>query len=271
MRIEDDTISGAAVLTEQVLHRIQELIEGPYPSREAFLAALQAECSLLSESQKSMVSIHTALSRVYSDAKGGKTLPQVKELAKNSTVIQLKHLHDAESAVITLGSSLIKDGFEVLTHSRSSTIEKILVHAYREISFHTVVTESRPQNEGRILAESLAERGMPVTYIVDAAAGAFEPDLVVVGADAVTPHYVVNKIGTSLLAARFPVYVACTTHKFTCREVDIEEQNPGEILLDPHPGITIKNYYFDRTPLDMITGFVTERGILTPEEVRSLF
>ncbi|MBU7031616.1 MAG: hypothetical protein HXS53_03720 [Theionarchaea archaeon] len=270
MRVEDDTLSGAAVLTEQVLHYIQELTRREYPSREAFLTVLCAESSRLSESQKSMASIQGVLSRACSDAQGGKTLEEAKERARHSADIQLKTIHDAESSVTIHGSSLIKEGFQVLTHSRSSTVEKILVHAARETSFHLLVTESRPQNEGKILAETLVEKGIPVMFIVDAAAGAFDPDLVLVGADAVTPYYVVNKIGTSLLAARFPVHVACTTHKFTCQEVEIDEQDPGEILLNPHPGITVKNFYFDKTPLHMITGFVTERGILTPEDVKSL-
>jgi translation initiation factor 2B subunit (eIF-2B alpha/beta/delta family) len=158
----------------------------------------------------------------------------------------------------------------VLTHSRSSVVEKILISAYRKVPFHLIVTESRPNNEGHLLAESLAEQGIPVTFIVDAAAGTIHPDMVLVGADAVTPSHVVNKIGTVLLAAKFPLYVACTTHKFTSEDVEIDEEDPHEVLAHAHPRITVKNYYFDRTPLHMVTGFVTEKGILSAEKVLAL-
>jgi methylthioribose-1-phosphate isomerase len=42
----------------------------------------------------------------------------------------------------------------------------------------------------------------------------------------------------------------------------IVEQDPYEIFKDPLPGVTIKNLYFDITPLELVTGFITEEGVV---------
>lgn len=65
-----------------------------------------------------------------------------------------------------------------------------------------IVCESRPLCEGVVMAQRLAAAGLQVTLITDAQAGAFveEADLVLLGADAVTPAGVVNKVGSKLLA-----------------------------------------------------------------------
>jgi translation initiation factor 2B subunit (eIF-2B alpha/beta/delta family) len=65
-----------------------------------------------------------------------------------------------------------------------------------------IVCESRPLNEGIVMAQRLAAAGVDVTLITDAQASVFieESDLVLLGADAVTPAGVVNKVGSKLLA-----------------------------------------------------------------------
>lgn len=65
-----------------------------------------------------------------------------------------------------------------------------------------IVCESRPLCEGVAMAQRLAAAGLHVTVITDAQAGVFveEADLVLLGADAVTPAGVVNKVGSRLLA-----------------------------------------------------------------------
>lgn len=65
-----------------------------------------------------------------------------------------------------------------------------------------IVCESRPLCEGVVMAQRLAAAGLQVTAITDAQAGVFveEADLVLLGADAVTPAGVVNKVGSKLLA-----------------------------------------------------------------------
>ncbi len=91
---------------------------------------------------------------------------------------------------------------------------------------------------------------------------------------------VVNVIGTYQLAlacakADIPLYMLCEMLKFDPRinssEVDLEEKEPAEVV-EPTKlpsGVTIKNPYFDITPLELVTTVVTEEGILSGEEVIS--
>ncbi|KYK33923.1 MAG: hypothetical protein HXS46_19265 [Theionarchaea archaeon] len=284
MRIEDDHLSGAAVLTERALDYLFTLADREYPSVDDFLSFLRKECLKLSESQKSMVSLRHELSHVMCSVEKAKEekekgkrketeeiLEELKQVLRQSATERLHCLREAEITIIQTGTSLIKEGSLLLTHSRSSTVEKILLHAYQKKSFHVIVTESRPNFEGNLLAEVLGKAGIPVTLIVDAAASFFNPDVVLVGADSITPEYVINKIGTRFLAACFPIYVACSANKFTEEEVIIEEKDPAEVLTEQYENVTIRNYYFDRTPLKLIAGFITEHGILTPEKVKSLY
>jgi methylthioribose-1-phosphate isomerase len=104
---------------------------------------------------------------------------------------------------------------------------------------------------------------------------------VVVGADRVCADgKVVNGIGTYQLAlaaerSDVPFYVLCETLKFDPRlkseKVDLEEKEPSEVveLRKLPPEVKVKNPSFDITPLELITGIVTENGLLTTEEVIS--
>jgi translation initiation factor eIF-2B subunit delta len=271
MDIEKDNISGAAVLTERALTYLYDLSREKYSSKDEFLSLIRKECLKISESQKSMISLRNELSLVLKAAEEAETLEGARKNLEKSIHDRLQFLKDTETAIIEYGVTLIRKGVTILTHSRSSTVEKILLSAYEKTPFHIVVTESRPNCEGRLLAETLGRNGIPVTLIVDAAASSFFPDLVLVGADSVTPHHIINKIGTKFLAACFPTYVACTTNKFTTEDVPIEEKDPREVLEQEYENVTVRNYYFDRTPLDLVKGFITEYGIFTPEKVKSLF
>jgi ribose 1,5-bisphosphate isomerase len=271
MDIEDDNLSGAAVLTEKALIYLYKLSDKKYKSQDEFLSTLKRDCLNIIQAHKSMISLRNELSHVVRAAEKSQTLKEAQQSAKQATKERVQFLKQAEKTIIQYGVSLIKEGMTVLTHSRSSTVEKILIYAYNYNPFHIIVTESRPNYEGRLLAESLSEKGIPTTFIVDTAATLFNPDLVLLGADSVTPHYVINKIGTKFLASLFPTYVACSTSKFTTKHVTIGEKNPDEVLKpqEKHKNIQVKNFYFDGTPIECIKGFITEYGILPPEKVKA--
>jgi methylthioribose-1-phosphate isomerase len=161
------------------------------------------------------------------------------------------------------------------------------------LAVHVYVDETRPRNQGASLtAWELANHGVPFTLVVDNAGGhLMQHDLVdmcLVGTDRVTANGdVCNKIGTYLkaLAAHdngIPFYVALpyTTIDWTIKDGLTEipiEQRPGEevthlwgktasgdilpvqITVD---GATTGNYGFDVTPARLVTGLITERGIV---------
>jgi ribose 1,5-bisphosphate isomerase len=139
-------------------------------------------------------------------------------------------------------------------------------------------TESRPKLQGRITAKQLAERKVPVTYIVDSAMRYFmkDVDLVIVGADTIASNgAVINKIGTSQLALiaherRVPFIVCAETYKFSPQTfhgslVTIEERDPSEVLdRKEFPGVKVANPVFDATPAEYIDAIVTELGVIPP-------
>jgi methylthioribose-1-phosphate isomerase len=169
---------------------------------------------------------------------------------------------------------------------------------------HVWVDETRPRNQGASLtAWELGQHGVPYTVIPDNTGGHLmqhgQVDLVIVGTDRVTANGdVCNKIGTYLkaLAAKdngVPFYVGLPspTIDFTVKdglqEIPIEERAPEEVTsisglaadgrietvrLVP-AGARVANYGFDVTPARLVTGLITERGILpaTRESLRVAF
>jgi len=174
---------------------------------------------------------------------------------------------------------LIPDGSTVLTHSASDTVLRALVLARaRNKRFGVICTESRPVSEGRAMAAKLAAARIPVTLIIDAAAAIHlkHARIVMVGADAVSLGGLINKAGTALLAAaasrlRKPVYALCDSTKLVPPGYRLSAEapkDPREILGESLAGVSVSNLYFDLTPLDWLTGVVTEEGISTPAEIR---
>ena len=162
----------------------------------------------------------------------------------------------------------------------------------RGIPIHVWVDETRPRNQGAALtAWELGHHGVAHTVIPDNTGGHLMQhgmvDLVIVGTDRVAANGdVCNKIGTYLkaLAAHdngVPFYVALPspTIDFAVadgREIPIEERSGREVTdmtgcthdgrietvrIVP-VGSPVANYAFDVTPSRLVTGLVTERGVL---------
>ena len=133
--------------------------------------------------------------------------------------------------------------------------------------------EGRPALEGRRLAEVLAALDVPVTCYSDAALGnaLAGADAVLVGADAVTPDWFLNKVGTRMLAAAaaqagVPVYVVASRDKFlpatAGARLRISEGAAAEIWDTPARQVTVRNPYFESTPADLASAFITDVGVL---------
>ncbi|WP_426127436.1 S-methyl-5-thioribose-1-phosphate isomerase [Pararhizobium sp. PWRC1-1] len=172
------------------------------------------------------------------------------------------------------------------------------------IKVHVYVDETRPRNQGaQLTAWELNGHGVPHTLIVDNAGGHLmqhgQIDMVIVGTDRTTANGdVCNKIGTYLkaLAAKdngVPFYVALpsptidwTVHDGV-KEIPIEERNSNEVTfvqgraadgsiatvrISPE-GSPAANPAFDVTPARLITGLITERGIVdaSPQGLKALF
>ncbi len=166
----------------------------------------------------------------------------------------------------------------------------------RGIDVHVWVDETRPWNQGaKLTAWELQQEGVANTLVTDNAGGHLmqrgDVDLVIVGTDRTThTGDVANKIGTYLkaLAAKdnnIPFYVALPSSTFDWQldngaDIPIEKRSGDEILRVS--GLTndgdimevlvgaettrAANYSFDVTPARLVTGLITERGIVRPEK-----
>jgi methylthioribose-1-phosphate isomerase len=161
------------------------------------------------------------------------------------------------------------------------------------IPLHVYADETRPRNQGASLtAWELGQHGVPHTVIADNTGGHLMQhglvDLVIVGADRVTSNGdVCNKIGTYLkaLAAHdnaLPFYVALPSPTIDFNvadgvaEIPIEERSADEVATMTGraadgrienvrvvpDGSAVANYAFDVTPARLITGLITERGLI---------
>ena len=160
-------------------------------------------------------------------------------------------------------------------------VVQVAHHAGREI--HVWVDETRPYLQGaRLTAWELQQAGVPHTLIPDVAAGSLmkagEVDVVLVGADRIAANGdTANKVGTyplAVLAARhdIPFYVVAPLSSVDLDTPDgdaipIEERSADEVLelrgvrIAP-VGTTARNPAFDVTPGDLVSGVVTEEGVV---------
>jgi methylthioribose-1-phosphate isomerase len=162
-----------------------------------------------------------------------------------------------------------------------------------DLDVHVWVDETRPRNQGASLtAWELGHHGVPHTVIPDNTGGHLMQhgmvDLVIVGTDRVTAGGdVCNKIGTYLkaLAAHdngVPFYVALPSPTIDfriddgIRQIPIEQRSADEVTMMTGrtadgrietvrvvaDGSPVANYAFDVTPARLVTGLITERGVL---------
>ena len=196
--------------------------------------------------------------------------------------------------------------FHILTHCNAgwlaivdsgSALAPIYEAQKRGINIHVWVDETRPRNQGaRLTAWELQDAGIQHTIILDNTGGLLmqqgKVDMVITGADRVALNGdAANKIGTYLkaLAAQdnnVPFYIALpiNTFDFDCangvRDIEIEQRDQDEV--HDMQGLNAKgvveqvritpldsqaaNYGFDVTPARLITGLITEKGVVEPNK-----
>ncbi len=173
---------------------------------------------------------------------------------------------------------IFPEGGTFMTNSFSATVHAALKHLVNTgMEVRAIVVESRPAREGVQLARALGEVGIRSTLIVDAGIASFmdRADAVLVGGDTVSGSFFVNKLGTHplvLTAANqgVPVYLLTSLLKLVPEEEvpEVEAQHsPEEVESDPMANVTVENIYFERIPLDKLTGVITEEGVLPHEEI----
>ncbi|MEM0005554.1 MAG: S-methyl-5-thioribose-1-phosphate isomerase [Ignisphaera sp.] len=193
-----------------------------------------------------------------------------------------------------IGDRIIDDGDTILTHCNAGALATaafgtalaiIRVAWYKGKKIRVIATETRPMLQGaRLTVWELVKEGIPTKLITDNMVGYLMyrglVSKVIVGADRIlSDGHVVNKIGTYTIAIAakrhgIPFYVAAPTSTFdlnsTIENIVIEERNPDEVrrilgkVLITVENAEVFNPSFDITPPDLVSGIVTEKGIIEP-------
>ena len=276
-------VQGAIQIAMRAEEGLKHVVENSKAeTKEEFLKELTDAAKLFKNTRPTAVALPNAVDiLIDSVTKIQGDLEETKKNALEVVSAMIKNGQESLEKIGKIGAELIEDGSTILEHCHSSTVVSILKEAHKQgKKFNVICTETRPWHQGYISAKELSEAGIPTSLIVDSAAMYFmkDVDMVLVGADTVTKNGdLVNKIGTSqiaLVAKKFdvPFYTATHTIKFDKNrekgeEVPIEERPPEEII-DPAklPKVDIKNPIFDVTKPEYITGYITEKGLMTEWE-----
>lgn len=270
-QIRDDREHGSRWLARQTILLLQELATEPVSTPEEQMQKLRQAGRDLAHARPAMASLAGAVGRVLSASGGLEGMGRAAQ--------QLLQEYDAAIPSITAHSRSYLRG-TIMTHSLSGTVLEVLKACIPSVE-EFIVLEGRPLYEGRTTAGDLAAQSARVMLITDAQAEIFLPgcQAVVVGADSVLADgSVLNKAGTALLArAAFahsvPFYVLTETLKISSRvwngDLHLLEEHPAsEVWEQATPGIRVRNFYFDRTPAELVTQVITEQGGLNRAEIR---
>ncbi len=263
------------------------------------MTELDAAFKELRATRPTAVNLFWALERVMGKAKRAKTLGDARNAVLSEAQKMWEEDVKANRQMGSNGAQLFKDGDVVLTHCNAGSLATVaygtalgVIRAAREAGkrLSVIATETRPVMQGaRLTAFELQHDGVDVSLIPDTAVGHMMArgaiKRVIVGADRVlrTGH-VFNKIGTyqvAILANRHkvPFYVAAPLSTFDFEsnpeDVIIEERSVDEVVkvgkkrVAPK-GVRIFNPAFDMTPPELISGIITERGVLKPPFEKNL-
>ena len=239
------------------------------------------------------VNLFWALERVRAKGMQAKTIQEAKRVVLDEALKMAEEDVETNRKIGGHGLKLFKDGDMVLTHCNAGSLATVaygtalgVIRAARESGkrLSVIATETRPVMQGsRLTAFELVHDGIDVSLITDTAVGHMMArgaiNHVIVGADRVlhTGH-VFNKIGTyqvAILANKHnvPFYVAAPLSTFDFEsnpnDVIIEDRSADEVVkvgkkrIAPK-GVRVFNPAFDMTPPELITGIITQKGILTP-------
>jgi methylthioribose-1-phosphate isomerase len=256
------------------------------------LSELETAALMIKDSRPTAVNLACGVDRVLRAASAQESAEEMREAGLREAEEIAEEDIRINKAIGRNGAKLLDDGDRVLTHCNAGRLACVgwgtalgvirsAIEAGKEL--HIYACETRPLHQGsRLTAWELAQDDIPVTLICESMSGGLmrkgKIDKAIVGADRITRDVVFNKIGTynhAVLAKyhKLPFYVAAPLSTFDLRheeqDIIVEERNAEEICtlagvrLAPE-GIDIYNPAFDATPLDLITGLITEKGVFRP-------
>jgi len=272
-------------------------------TKEEMINDLNSAKNVLFETRPTAVNLAWGLEKIMEVARSCKDPEEIKKIVVETA----KQMADQDVKInMTMGkhgSKLFDDNDTVLTHCNAGALATVgygtalgVIRASKESgkNIKVIATETRPVQQGsRLTAFELKHDGIDVSLIPDTAVGyTLANNLVnkiIVGADRIlkTGH-VFNKIGTyqvALLAKHHnvPFYVAAPLSTFDLssnpEDVVIEQRKSSEVTgigekKTAPDDINVINPAFDMTPPELISGIITENGVITApfeETIKELF
>lgn len=249
--------------------------------------------SILASTRPTAVNLFWALERMRKAAQQNKN--EGPEKISKLLLREAITIHEEDKLMCErigeFGASLLKDGDTVLTHCNAGALATggigtalgiIYTAAWQGKRISVFSDETRPVLQGsRLTVWELRQQGIDVTLICDNTAAwvmkSGKIDSVIVGADRVAANGdVANKIGTYNVAVLahhhgIPFYVAAPTSSFDPAisnggEIEIEERSPEEVTdcfgkRTAPVGAAVYCPAFDVTPADLVTAYITEKGV----------
>jgi methylthioribose-1-phosphate isomerase len=265
--------------------------------QEHILRELGLAADVLKASRPTAQNLFWAVDRVLQRARAATATDDVAKLVVEEAIQMAEEDVQANLSIGRYGADLIADNDQVLTHCNTGTLATVsygtalapIRTAVRQGKrVRVIATETRPRLQGaKLTTYELMRDKIPVTLIVDGAAGYVMKKgmikKIIVGADRITKSFVANKVGTYLIALaaqanHVPFYVAAPSSTFDLRqdssEFEIEERDAKEVThingkRIPAKGVPVYNPAFDLTPVELVEGFITEKGVLTPNTLRT--
>ncbi len=272
-------------------------------TKEELLSDLEKAQKILFMTRPTAVNLVWGLEQIMKVAKQNDSVDEIKE----SIIDKAKQMADDDIKINREmgkhGSQLFENNDSVMTHCNAGALATVgygtalgVIRATKESgkNIKVIATETRPVQQGsRLTAFELKHDGIDVTIIPDTAVGYTMANnlvnRVVVGADRIlrTGH-VYNKIGTYQVATmakqhNIPFYVAAPLSTFDLKsnteDVIIEQRNASEVTgigdkKTAPDDISVINPAFDLTTPDLISGIITEKGVIKPpyeESITKLF
>ena len=272
-------------------------------TKEELLSDLEKAQKILFMTRPTAVNLVWGLEQIMKVAKENDSVDEIKE----SIIDKAKQMADDDIKINQEmgkhGSQLFENNDSVMTHCNAGALATVgygtalgVIRATKESgkNIKVIATETRPVQQGsRLTAFELKHDGIDVTIIPDTAVGYTMANnlvnRVVVGADRIlrTGH-VYNKIGTYQVATmakqhNIPFYVAAPLSTFDLKsnteDVIIEQRNASEVTgigdkKTAPDDISVINPAFDLTTPDLISGIITEKGVIKPpyeESITKLF
>ncbi len=267
-------------------------------SNRELLVDLQVAATTLKAARPTAVNLAWALDRILNNVKmkEGRSADELRQFVLDEAQRIADEDVEVNKRMAEHGAALINDGDTIIHHCNTGALATVdwgtalgVIRTAHEQgkNIHVLVDETRPRLQGaRLTAWELEQYGIPYEIISDNMSGYFlkagKAQKVFFGADRVAANGdVANKIGTYMLSLAahdngVPAYsvVPTSTVDLSLANGDlipIEERDPEEVLGLEFHGERVapieaeaRNIAFDVTPNRLITGIVTENGVVYP-------